>query len=118
MSVVERERVEVVTDRERRARVLEAAALEIELRGWCQQTSENVWGNVCAVGALKAAIGVDPGFTFTFADIHRIHGIWGSEDWYLSDDYDIVEFNDCPDTDAQDVTFLIRWRAQEIRDGR
>ncbi len=111
MTVIEREQ----TDVEQRARLLEAAALELEVRGWCQQSSQDEAGRVCAIGALKAAVGIDPAASFGHEDIARVHEMWGNTDWY-EPELNIVEFNDNPDRDPADVAFLLRWRAAEVRD--
>ncbi len=112
VTVVEREQTAVET----RARLLEAAALELEVRGWCQQNSEDDQGRVCAIGALKAAVGIDPAASFGHEDIACVHEVWGNTDWY-EPELNIVEFNDSPDRDAADVAFVLRWRAAEVRDG-
>lgn len=122
--VVEREAVEVVTDAERRARVLEAAALEIEVRGWAQHTACRTTGELCGGGAILAAVGSTPTKTwFDDCDMASLAQVWG---WTKIDEPDvrdgnavqIAPFNDRVAESASDVTFLLRWRAEEIRDGR
>ena len=49
--------VEVLTEREKRARTLEAAALEGDMRGWCHSQIEDEAGRVCLVGAICKAQG-------------------------------------------------------------
>lgn len=101
MSVIEREQQQVDPVREGRARVLEAAALEIEVRGWCQHTLEDDAGRVCAVGAI-VKVGPWRG------------GIWGDREGGER----VVGFNNARGRTAGEVTFVLRWRAAEIRDGR
>jgi hypothetical protein len=116
-AVVEREldlAPEVLTEQERRARVLEAAALEIEVRGWTNQgvVCDDA-GHVCAVGALKVSLGISPVAYITQIEADAITGGFGNEDWA-----ELPQFNDWYADGAADVTFLFRWRAEEIRDGR
>lgn len=116
MSTIERERQadEVLTEREQRARVLEAAALEIEVRGHAKHVQMDAGGRVCLYGALKCARGWDGAG-------------WGgafSPDWYSffpggpRGGFEVAEWNNAPERTADEVTFLMRWRAEEIRDGR
>ena len=111
--------VEVLTEREQRARTLEAAALEIDMRGWAQ-TSNVMDGRVCAVGAIcfvkdenydGGCALVDGKREVPFDLAARIFG-GGIDRFHLP------LWNDASDRSAEDVTFLLRWRAEEIRDGR
>jgi hypothetical protein len=119
MSVVERVLVpEVVTESERRARILEAAALEIEVRGWAQGWCCAPEGQVCLGGAILAAEGRELALsTITI-------GCAGADAWdaietaFGKGGPDATAFNDHTANTADEVTFLLRWRAQEIRDGR
>lgn len=127
MSTIERERqvTEVLTERERRARTLEAAALEIEVRGWARFSSCNARGEVCGGGALLFALGAPPCEShFTDADMAALNAVWGwrgesldSAEVCNKDMLQIAPFNDNVAESAADVTFLLRWRAQELRDG-
>lgn len=116
MTVIERERV--VTETERRARVLEAAALEIEVRGWMRGMVCGDDGRVCAAGAILFASGfvLHPGSVTTGG----VEGGWDAVDGAFGRgvDVDIQIFNDDFQRTAAEVTFLLRWRAEEIRDGR
>jgi hypothetical protein len=95
--------------REQRASILEAAALEIEVRGRACGEAEDEHGAVCLVGALALAQG-RPSQDWEFCAVEDV--FWGhrrcTDDLWL--------FNDS--NAANEVTFLLRWRAQEIRDGR
>ena len=103
---------ETLTEREQRARTLEAAALEIEVNGWarCDRRSD---GAMCVNGAIFTTLGWDgeiwsPRWTLA----HRnACSVWGRGYRYE----DIADFNDRHDAAA--ATFLLRWRAEEIRDG-
>lgn len=112
MSIIERpveREVEVLTEREERARTLEGAALEIEVRGWCQGRRQNAAGEVCGVGAIHHALGVD----WNTASYDQALNVWGGPRHI-----DIATFNDNHAESADEVTFLLRWRAEEVRDGR
>lgn len=120
MTTIERERVE--TEREQRARALEAAALEIELRGWTSCQLMDADGRVCAMGALICALGQElrPDVTpQPFADtdyaidFDPVRDTWGR----AQHDADPMRWNDTHARDAADVCFVLRWRAEEIRDG-
>jgi hypothetical protein len=104
MSVIEREQQQVGPEREERARVLEAAALEIEVRGWCQRKLVDDAGRVCALWAISKA-----------APEALVGNVWGNDVAVLKL---VVAFNDDPGRTAGEVTFVLRWRAAEIRDGR
>lgn len=120
MSIVERERQaeEVLTEREQRARVLEAAALEVEVRGWMRNMVCGFDGRVCAGGAILFAAGFtpEPGAI----TLGAFPGGWEAIDSAFGPDpyTDIQNFNDVRAKSAGEVTFLLRWRAEEIRDGR
>jgi len=109
MTVVEREVTpEVLTECEQRARTLEAAALEIEVRGWHKGLPFNEAGSVCLVGAVGFASGMT---------IEDSGWYLNSElTWPTSDCSLLYDFNDNAKS-ADEVTFLLRWRAEEIRDG-
>lgn len=110
MSIIEREREEVqVDERERRASVLEAAALEIEYRGWCQGVYYDRQGAVCMEGAISFASGGG----MAVCDVYRT--FFKS---YRHGDPSLAEWNDFGNRTAAEVCFVLRWRAQEIRDGR
>jgi hypothetical protein len=111
MTVIERERV--VTETERRARVLEAAALEIEVRGWTQAVACDEGGRVCAMGALKTALAIDPAAYIGWAEAEQIVGAFGDDACW-----EMAGWNDEPDRTADEVTLLFRMRAEEIRSGR
>ncbi len=98
-------------ERERRARVLEAAALEIEMRGWCYGQRVSDSGSVCLVGAISAAKYNDPWFERAYEEAHYLWGGIGRDCMWLPD------WNDQDNRTAAEVTFLLRWRAAEIRDG-
>src|SRR4051812_8981863 len=105
--------VEVDTEREQRARTLEAAALEIEVRGWTRGAycCAIEGGAVCAVGAIGFAAGLTA--PDSFAAMGSIDDAAGHAfGRYLS----LMDFNDSRARDAADVTFVLRWRAEEIRD--
>lgn len=125
MSIIERE-VQVpevqgpITEREHRARVLEAAALEVEVRGWCRKFAVTPEGSVCMVGAVHFAVGgtercANDGYA-TLADV------WGlkqpHEPLLVSAALKLPLWNDKDGRTAKEVTDLFRWRAEEIRDGR
>lgn len=112
MSVVERELTQIeapITEREQRARTLEAAALEIDVRGWMKgNTWHDQFGErVCMLGAVACAKGLS------------------REDWsqavtlktYGDDSEQAWIWNDESADDAEQVKFVLRWRAAEIRDG-
>jgi hypothetical protein len=54
MSIVEYEQVEEVTETEKRARTLEAAALEIEMRGHAKGSLAATTGGVCAAARCSS----------------------------------------------------------------
>jgi len=99
-------------EREDRARVLEAAALEIEVRGWARLKDCDDEGRVCAVGALQFAMGenLPPGTTLGVNGYTAEVSTFGKGE-------SLMEFNDKKALSADEVTFLLRWRASEIRDG-
>lgn len=119
MSVVEREvreETEVLTEREQRARTLEAAALEIEVRGHAKyslmwpghdDSYGNVAGSVCLIGGIFCAKGWDGDHSRYPQGAMGFGAAIGTA----------VAFNNAPETTPADVTFLLRWRAEEIRDG-
>lgn len=110
MTIIERERqADVqVDERERRASVLEAAALEIEYRGWCQGVYVTDHGALCMESAIIASGGSRVNELFYGRDVYDVV--------YVPD---LFEWNDIrPDRTAAEVCFVLRWRAQEIRDGR
>jgi hypothetical protein len=117
MTVIERERVvtvtETVTERERAARDLEAAALEIEVRGHAKFALMTKDGRVCAVGAYGAANGWDGQKYGCGKYLGGLYGPLG-----FSPNVSLALFNNAPERTAEEVTFAFRWRAQEIRDGR
>ena len=107
--------VEVLTEEERRARTLEGAALALEVYGWCRGKAKNDHGEMCAVGALKATLGFDPMEPMDVPMVDGVTRVWGSDNW--SDWINgLPSFNDAASS-AEEVTFLLRWRAEEIRDG-
>ena len=112
--------VEVLTERERRARTLEAAALEIEVHGHahcCKKPD----GSMCMGGAILQAMGyeVRTGATFSIS----VAGLGPERGWDVLDsiwgnDFQSVAWwNDTEATPAEAVARL-RSRAAEIRDGR
>ena len=116
MTVIEREQTVVeplVDERERRARVLEAAALEIEVRGWAQgsEGAEPGTGPRCILGGILNACGYD----WRVHDYGTAGRVWGADD---VDYFQIYGWNDDPERKPSEVTFALRWRAEEIRDGR
>lgn len=131
MTVIERETapVEVLSDEETRARTLEAAALEIELRGWAQGAYITDRGRVCAVGAIMAAhgatdrhlsTGIDDPVDYDDLIAHTLGNPWPTDPCPLGDSASslLIDYNDSWAERAEDVTFVLRWRAAEIRDGR
>lgn len=129
MSITERENTEVVSapaervlsDRERRARVLEAAALEIEVRGWATGDGECPTGEVCLIGGIARAIGEEPNACEFWEDYAAQFGgpVFQPSKWRCDAlDDSLYGWNDMPGRTADEVTFLLRWRAEEIRDGR
>lgn len=114
MSIIEREReaTEVLTEREQRARTLEGAALEIEMRGWCQRARHLPNGAVCAVGGMQFALGGSAS-AFDVAVYGVVDRIWGRG----KNEPTVDHWNDAEGRTAEQVTFLLRWRAEEIRDG-
>ena len=116
MAIVEYEAPnQSITEREQRARTLEAAALEIEVHGWatCDRRST---GEMCANGALWTALGWD-GSLFSLRPPLQLaaQATWGRSYDYIQ----IAGFNDQLSRSAGPVLapFLLRWRAEEIRDG-
>jgi hypothetical protein len=121
MTVVEREVMpEILTEREQRARTLEAAALEIEVRGhakhalmWnCDEAHPyspgTIKGSVCVLGAIGCAFGWNDDGTFPADDAGNAYGNGLTY---------AVAFNNADETTPEQVPFLLRWRAEEIRDG-
>jgi hypothetical protein len=102
---------EEVSERERRARVLEAAALEIEVHGWAKGQFEDAHGAMCLVGAVHHADDCRDARPFARADY-----IWWG-DWLIHPEVELFAFNDTIATSAAEVTFLLRWRAEEVRAG-
>lgn len=106
---------EVLTEREQRARTLEAAALEIEVRGWrrARLTDEN--GHVCMAGAIGAALGNDPADAANYCHAHKI---WFGRDEV--EDFDLLHIPRINDTSVrvEQVTYALRNRAAEIREGK
>lgn len=119
MTVIERERV--VTERERRARVLEAAALEIEVRGHATGDMENGGGGVCLAGGVGFCAG-ETGSRYLGWQFGATTRVWWGVGGCPLDlgnfNETIWRFNDQIAQSADEVTFLLRWRAEEIRDGR
>ncbi len=107
MTILHPERISV--GREEAARTCEAAALEIEMRGWTQGVRERDDGSVCMIQALCHVLGGD-----AFEN--------GGQAKYLLVGNGLspvpVVFNDTIARDGADVCFVLRWRAQEIRSGR
>lgn len=100
MAVVEYAPVEVLTEREQRARALEAAALEIEVRGWCRAAFTDPDGHICMSKAVIIVSG-QPSYE-----------IWGDAQGCHP-----MGFNDRRCRDGAEAAFVLRWRAEEIRDG-
>lgn len=111
---------EVLTEREQRARTLEAAALEIEMRGWTKARNENAAGNVCLVGAIAHAMGLTP-ISLGDMSYHNAYRTWfggdGSPFPGIGGLLRLPSWNDHVAQSAEEVTFFLRWRAEEIRDG-
>lgn len=99
--------------REERARTLEAAALEIEVRGWTQGDYCDDGGAVCMAGALKAAHGLKPHQSIS----SREWCAWGYDDINRHNVH-APTWNDAPERTVAEVLFVLRWRAAEVRDGR
>lgn len=123
MSIIEREGQVVpevhgpITEREHRARTLEAAALEIEVRGWNRGEFCDAGGAVCVLGGVLFALGLDPKpREFDWGTLEVAARAWGFSS--KRGDFDPMQWNDHKARDAADATFLLRWRAEEIRDGR
>lgn len=115
MAIVEYEvETEVLTEREQRARTLEAAALEIEVRGWTRNYHCDKDGRVCVLGALAFASGVNVqnGDLFLTGAEARI-----DERNRAQFRCDPMEWNDEEAQSGEEAAFLLRWRAEEIRDG-
>ena len=109
MTIVEHEPQVEVSERERQARVLEAAALELDVRGWSRGAMERDDGTVCLVGAMHHALST------------RLSESYRMAKWLLTGDRFStipIRFNDTLATGAGDVKFVLRWRAAEVRDGR
>lgn len=104
VSAPSRERRDAREERERRASTLEAAALEIEVRGWTQFTFCGRNGEVCLTGAIHHASNHE---SVSSDFLNSGDGVPHPMGW-----------NDTPGRTADEVTFLLRWRAEEIRDGR
>jgi len=105
-------------ERERRARILEAAALEIELRGWAQDVHCNGAGGLCMTGAIITALGVEiPPNTKCYMgnEANDCWAIWGD----IGDGVtpSLPYWNDERSRTREQVVFALRWRAEEIRDG-
>jgi len=128
-------------ERERRASILEAAALEIEVNGWCQgrgiddsddeEDGPND-GRRCLLGGIYNALSSGSGNAYADAAAVWYGREATSDDWTalwtwndVGSEYGPCEFDNeplrpPPGTDirtADEVTFILRWRAQEIRDG-
>ena len=112
--------VEVLTEREQRARTLEAAALELEVHGHahcCKRPD----GSMCMGGAILQAMGYEvapaPTFSRAVRDLGP-EGGWDVLDSIWGNDFESVAWwNDTEATPAEAVARL-RSRAAEIRDGR
>jgi hypothetical protein len=113
MTVIEREVVETpITEREERARTLEAAALEIEVNGWNDDNGGHD-GRLCILEAIAKASGEHP-------------GLWASPEVTAAftgsySDFDcerLWRWNDRACRGGADAALVLRWRAEEIRDGR
>jgi hypothetical protein len=121
VTIVETERVsappkigeDAREERERGALVLEAAALEIEVRGHAKQRFMDESGAVCAGGALACARGWDGTESFKLWDT-----LLKDRESLFPGYWRVPEFNNATATTPEQVTFLLRWRAEEIRDGR
>lgn len=100
-----------VTERERRARTLEGAALEIEVRGWNTGYLEDSTGAVCIVGAIHYASSDRRAGWYAYAD-----SVWWPTPEEAARNVSLKHFNDWAES-AAEVTFLLRWRSAEIRDG-
>ncbi len=106
MTILHPERISV--GREEAARTCEAAALEIEMRGWTQGAMEREDGSVCMIGATIYGLGGLSSNAFRDAR------------WLLTGDpYSHVPttFNDSLAKSGAEVAFVLRWRASELRDG-
>ncbi len=107
MTILHPERISV--GREEAARTCEAAALEIDMRGWTQGATQRDDGSVCMIGALRHALG--------WNDFES-----GNKGRYLLTGNGLscipVNFNDAPGRTADEVKFVLRLRAAEIRSGR
>jgi hypothetical protein len=115
MAVVEFEApVEVLTEREQRARTLEAAALEGDVRGWTHSVIEADDGQVCLVGAINKAQGYDG------ADVYgKARKAWGGATSMplVAGTHDARILGAALYESEYDPAFVLRWRAEEIRDG-
>ena len=105
---------EVLTEAEKRARTLEAAALEGEVRGWTHSVFEAEDGRVCLVGAINKAQDYE-----SYDRYNNAAAVWGG---HWSDMPTLAGQHDArvsyPELfDPYDPAFLLRWRASEIRDG-
>lgn len=125
MSIVEYEQVQEVTETEKRARTLEAAALEIEMRGHAKYYPCSFSGGVCAGGAVFFALGYEDKTPYEESGFAQTFGLNGTaQAWMIlnaawgRDFYDVVNYNDLYTTTASDVTTVLRLRAAEIRAGR
>ena len=109
--------VEVLTEREQRARTLEAAALEIEYRGATHSSIEDKHGRVCLVGAILAAQGMD----MNYDPYQRAGQVWEPGQFAACMMASTAGTHDAALTSPYydyDPAFVLRWRAEEIRDGR
>lgn len=108
--------VEVLTEAERRARTLEAAALEIEVRGWASTTKHPE--NVCILQGVACAMGL-PRDYWSSNEVIDVWGPSGENEVKRRNRiaYDVFGFNDSRATSPSDAAFVLRWRAEEIRDG-
>jgi hypothetical protein len=105
---------EVLTEREQRARTLEAGALELEVHGWAQSVPYvAVDGTRCLVGGINAARGAEAN------DVQgAYHVFFGGPFYERPMTQTLAGWNDKPGRTAEEVIFVLRLRASEIRDGR
>lgn len=103
--------------RNRRASLLDAAALELAVRGWTQGEPCDEEGRVCLMGAIDATLPTAPmdwrAVMFTWDPDWRLQWPEQPEGGLLP----IASWNDDPGRGVGEVQFLLRWRAEEIRDG-
>ena len=103
-----------VSEREQRARTLEAAALEIEVRGWAQGTSRADDGSTCLLGSIAMALGYEIGPGGLDSQVSRpVVRAWGR----FPEDLTPIQWNDKIARSADEVTMVLRWRADEVRRG-